>query len=88
MNIKKIIKITFKIFLIILGLIVVFLIGFFIYLNSLLISNPEFADNYQTQPGSYTQLDDSTRIFGNNSLRKFKYGFYLYSMMSSFLDMV
>ena len=76
MNIKKIIKITFKIFLIILGLIVVFLIGFFIYLNSLLISNPEFADNYQTQPGSYTQLDDSTRIFGNNSLRKLQEGFY------------
>ncbi len=76
MNFKKIINKTIKVILIVLGIILIFFIGFFIYLNSLLISNPKFADKYKPLPGNYIQLNDSTRIFGKNYLMKLQDGFY------------
>ena len=58
------------------GVLILGLIALFIYLNSLLISKPDFAASYHSNVNSYLQLNDSTKTVGKNYLTKIQDGFY------------
>lgn len=76
MKFKKIIRRILKVTGILFGMVLLMLFGLFIYLNSLLVSKPDFSSTYHSKVNSFKQLNDSTRTVGKNYLTKIREGFY------------